>query len=304
MPAALPLGPADRVLVTGASGWLGRSLMARLLPESSRLGFEVHGVAGSSRAVRCTGTSFDVESWDDGAVAAWSPTVLVHAAFVTRDHLDHVPEPEFEERNRSLTSRALRVASLPSIRSVVHVSSGAAVAEEPDVYGRLKREQEQRFAEVAVPGGPAVVNARVWSVSGPCCPKPDAFAFVSFVRDALTTGSIHVHAQGEVWRRYVDAGEFMDLALLAAIDGRTMTIDSTGDLVELHDLAARVASILGATVTSSPPADGIPPSRYHSDSDVMAGLASEWARPLSGLADQIVRTSGDWHRQPSVNHAS
>lgn len=294
MLADLPLGPADRVLVTGASGWLGASLMRRLLPQSSRLGFEVRGVASAPRTVACLGSSFDVQAWDDDAVRAWDPTVLVHAAFVTRDHLDRMSEPEFAERNRSLTARAVEVARLPSIRSVVHVSSGASVADVPDLYGLLKIEQEQQFAGLARPDGRSIVNARVWSVSGPCCPKPDAFAFVSFIRDALSTGRIHVNAPGEVWRRYVDAGEFMELALRAAAAGRTMHIDSTGDLVELHDLAARVAEVLGATVTSAPADRSQPPRHYHSDSRVMDRLAAEDGIRLSGLDAQIVSTSGEW----------
>ncbi len=227
-------------------------------------------------------------------VRPWEPTVLVHAAFVTRDHLARMPADEFAARNRSLTARAVEAARLPSIRAVVHVSSGASVADEPDLYGLLKIEQERQFAGLARAGGPTVVTARAWSVSGPCCPKPDAFAFVSFVRDARATGRIHVDAPGEVWRRYVDAGEFMELAVHAAASGRTMDIDSSGDLVELHDLAARVARVLGATVTSAPPDRSQPAKHYHSDSPVMERLAAEDGIRLSGLDAQIVSTSREW----------
>lgn len=286
------LRPGDRVAVTGASGWLGRSLLARLLPAARATEPAVLALASTSRTVSVGSESITTLPLSDSrAVRAWNPTVLVHAAFVTREHLAEIGEREYTAVNRGIVDAGLAIAELPTIRSVVSVSSGAAVAEHPDFYGRLKAEQESRFAEWAARSGRTLVNARVWSVSGPLCPKPDAFAFTSFVKQAVTSGSIKVEANHPVWRRYVDAGEYMGIALSAAVEGRSIELDSGGVLTELHSLAERIGLLLDVPVDMTEAEPASPTDRYYSDSTVMDEVAADLGIVVSGLDDQIKSTA-------------
>lgn len=277
----------DRIVVTGAAGWLGRSLLGRLLPAAEECGPTVFGVASRERLQTVSGQVIRIRKWNDSDLLAWEPTVVVHTAFVTRERLADLGEADFQRVNRDLTDRACRLASLPTVRAVVHTSSGAALDPTPDAYGKLKAEQEVAFAQVAG----AVVNARVWSVSGPECTKPDEFAFTSFVRMAINTGVIRVTARSPVWRKYVDAGQMMEVSLLAALHGHRGTIDSTGHLVELHQLAERTAHLLSARVECAPTDPAITDSRYYSESPSMEEFAARYSLALSSLDEQILLTA-------------
>lgn len=282
------LTSGDRIVVTGAAGWLGRSLLGRLLPAAEACGATVLGVASRERLQAIGGTVIPIRAWNDDDLMAWEPTVVVHTAFVTRERLADLGEPAFQRVNRDLTDRACRLAMLPSVRAVVHTSSGAALDPTSDAYGRLKAEQEVAFEQISG----AIVNARVWSVSGPECTRPDEFAFTSFVRMAVSTGVIRVTAQNRVWRKYVDAGQMMEVSLLAALHGHRGTIDSTGELVELHHLAERTARLLSARVESAPMNPDSTDGRYYSDSPSMDEFAARYGLALASLDEQIILTAG------------
>ena len=291
----------DRVAITGASGWLGRSLLHHLSREwGERLPEQVLALGASRRLVRLLdGRQVLVQAWDDEYVASWHPTLVVHLACLTPDRMQPGGEAEFAATNASLSERGLALRALSSVRGFLLASSGAAtlvgteapLAAHPYALQR-RRDEELALRAEAVPS----VVARAWSVSGPYCTRPEAFAFSDFVHQALRGGPVRVRARGRVLRRYVDAGEFLALTLNGLAAGRSGLVDSTGPLVEVRDLAAEVARILGATVEAAPESPDVRADLYYSDSPAMAQWAAEQGVTLMDLEEQIrftARGSGD-----------
>jgi len=290
----------DRVVVTGASGWLGRSLLHEIEAVlGDRLHEQVLALGSADRDIHLgSGRRVRIHAWEHERVAEWQPTCAVHLAYLTRDHTADTSLAEYVEANLRLTARAARLMHLPGIRSFVAASSGAAVQVDwsraispAGAYGALKRLDEDFFAAEGRRLGVPTVIARTWSVSGPYCTKPTLFAFSDFIQQALGTGMITVRATGEVWRRYVDAGQYLALCLQEAIRAHAGTIESTGPQIELRDLAQRVAIALGGRVSLAAAQPGQQPSRYVSvTSDLEDHLQGTGAHLLT-IEEQIQFTA-------------
>ena len=243
----------DRLLVTGASGWLGRTALDLVAP----LDLPTLALASRSRSIRVGDREVECRTWDAREIALFGPTVVVDCAFLTKGFAATMPLERYVANNRRLTERLLFAAQLPSVRLALTVSSGAAVHPhdalegpiEENPYGYLKREAEHRLMELAGRSAAVPVVARAWSISGAHVQDPQNFALGSMIRDAAA-GAIRITARELVFRRYVLAEELLAVGIAAGRSGPAM-IDSGGELVEMAELARRIASVVRPDATIS-----------------------------------------------------
>jgi len=245
----LALRSDDRILALGADGWLGRTFHD-IAPE----GLATLRIASRARA--------DLTTWDADVVRRFEPTLVVNAAFLTpsasRDQTDHA------RVNAELTGRFEVAAGLPSVRAVVTVSSGASVVDPQSAYGAAKR-VEEAVARAAVTPERSVVIARAYSLSGRHVRRPHDYAFSDLILQA-PTGKIRVHAEQPVFRRFTGAQDLLRVCLAHALAGWSGAIESGGELVEIGQLAQRVARIVNpAAVIERRPWESASPSIYASD---------------------------------------
>lgn len=296
----------DRLLVTGASGWLGRTALDLIAP----LGLPTLTVASRARTIRVGGRNIEVREWDDNLVADFAPTVVLDCAFLTRDRVANMPLGDYVAANRMLTGRLLFATQLSGVRIALTVSSGAAVHPrdaldgllEDNPYGYLKREAEHQLVQAASLSGAHPVIVRAWSISGAHVQKPQGYALGSMIR-AADAGVISIEARRPVFRRYVLAEEL--LALGIAEGGlRPATIDSGGELVEMGDLAVRIAAVVrpDAAITRSE-VDPSDPDRYHSDGQDWEAHCSRWNLVSTPLDQQIEVTARGVLGQPKFSSA-
>jgi nucleoside-diphosphate-sugar epimerase len=260
----------DRVLVTGASGWFGRTTCALL----DGLRVPVLLTASTAKDIEVGGSTFHCGPWDWTAIAEFRPTVVIDCAFLTRDRVADMDLAAYVATNETLTRNLLAAAGLPSVARVVTVSSGAAVyptdalerTVEDNPYGWLKRRAEGALADVANERGIAVVVARAWSVSGAFVQKPRSYAFSDMILQAVA-GSVHITAAAPVFRRYVAVEDLLSVALGGASRGAVRVIDSGGPLVEMQQLAEAVVSVVNpsAPITRVAQAPEGHASEYYSD---------------------------------------
>ena len=291
--AAQALGD-DRILVTGASGWLGRTALDLLAP----LGLPTLALASRARTIRVGDVEIGCRVWDGRAVAAFAPTVVLDCAFLTRDRVADMPLGEYVAANRALTERLLYATRLPGVRLALMVSSGAAVHPhdaldgpiQDNPYGYLKREAEHRLAEAAAESGVVPVVLRAWSISGAHVQKPQGYALGSMIRDA-DAGAIRIMARRPVFRRYVLAEELLAVGIAEGGAGPA-TIDSGGELVEMAELAARIAAVVRPdAVISRDEVDTRDPDRYHSDGQDWERRCQRWDLASAPLDRQIEITA-------------
>jgi nucleoside-diphosphate-sugar epimerase len=284
------IAPNDRILVTGGAGWLGREMFAwlrRYAPETPAI-----AVGTRTETVRLhSGVSFQCNRWQDFSAEEWKPTLIVHLAFLTKERSYDMAVATYEAENRRISQAALRLLDTPTVRGVVTVSAGAAIQQLGHVYGRLKADDEAVFTTAGSNRGIASVIARAWSLSGAFCTKPRHFLLYDLIRQTTADRyDIAISADHLVWRRYVDAGEFLGVALSAAACGWSGVIDSTGPLLEAAELADLIQRVLGTNRRVLRPELAGEPDRYFSDSVAMDQLAKHLGVQISDMQQQI-RTS-------------
>ena len=169
------------VVVTGATGWFGRTALHELQRVLGPEAFlrRVRAFASRSRTIASTGFADGVERPFPVAPLAELPELaerepidaLLHTAFLTREYVERVGVKTYISVNRGITDLVCRsLEAAPAARTVL-ISSGAAAAldhvatlEEhllADPYGVLKWEEERRLCEIA-----DTLVLRAYAVSG------------------------------------------------------------------------------------------------------------------------------------------
>jgi nucleoside-diphosphate-sugar epimerase len=230
-----------KFLITGATGWFGRTLVDQLI--QARIPFMCLGSHG--RREIFSGKQIRVQTFDDALVQDFAPTIVADFAFLTRDKSEVMSPQEYANTNRRLTDQAISLAQIDSVRALITTSSGAAVHGKTDSYGQLKLEADERFRDETAKLDKSWVNIRAWSVSGQFVRNINGYAFSKFVHDAIFEEKISIESPHMVFRRYVDVGDLILVAIKLALGGEFRgTIDSGGELVELEQLAHRIFSVL------------------------------------------------------------
>lgn len=232
------LREGDRVLITGATGWFGET--ARCFVPAW-----VATLCTSSRP-QCGCIEFSLDE-----VKAFAPSVVMNFAFLTREKVDVLGVERFRAINSRLLDEFAASASLPSVRGVVTVSSGAAITAPDHPYGQLKR-QEEELALSLVSASRSVSVIRAYSVSGALVRNARAYAFSDMVLQA-ELGEIPIRSDVLTSRRYVSVQDVLTLSVLEVNSGNSGVVETGGELVEMQDLAERVRDVVNPEATISRP---------------------------------------------------
>jgi nucleoside-diphosphate-sugar epimerase len=287
----------DRVLVTGASGWLGRTQLSLLWHAHGPdwIAGHVLATASRSRIIAVSGAgSVEVHRATMGHVDAFRPTLIVNCSFPTRDKVAALGTGTYLRVTEELTQNLLTWMALPSVERVITFSSGAAVpsAKFPDdatcnPYGFMKAREEEQVLDAAARLGRNVVVCRVWSVSGPHVQAPRNYAFSDFIMQAMQAGEIRIGSTVPVIRTYASVDDVLAVAV-ATVGRQTKAFNSGGVTVELGDLAARIANFVGGTTVRR--ADRDPEGaadRYGATDDAFAELCDSLRHSPATLDEQI-----------------
>ncbi len=297
---ALRAGP-QRIVVTGASGWLGRATID-LLHDALGDAFADRVVCFGSRhgEVRLSDTRMiEQRPLTELATLPRQPTLLLHFAFLGKERAEAMPEAEYRAANRAIRQTVLDALDPIGAEAVFVASSGAARhADDPSaspamrLYGTLKREDEDAFAAWAATSGNSAVIGRIFNISGPHINKVDSYALSSFLLDALAGGPVVVRARHEVLRGYVAIRELMSLVFALLLDGSegVARFDSGGEEIELGSLAAMIASSLDCPVERPTLRTGAADS-YLGDDQTYRELLARHGIAAVPLAKQIAETA-------------
>lgn len=288
------LEPADRVLITGASGWFGQT--AAFMMAESKLPTLL--LASSTRTIRSHEKALLVNAFDAEVIEDFQPTLVLDCAFITREKIDEFGLQPYIEANEELQRQLFTIISMPSVNRYVSFSSGAAVYPEDALgltiennpYGFLKRKAEielEKFSNVQNIRG---VIARAWSVSGGLVTKPQSFALSDFITQA-SRGELHIRASTPVFRRYSAIEDLFALALAKTQMSLFSIVNSEGSLVEMSELARAVKREINAAaqITRVRPTFG-EEDNYFATSHEWDSLQQQLFFSARGLPDQIRAT--------------
>lgn len=296
---------AARIVVTGASGWVGRASLERLS--------EIVGPALRERAVLLAGSARQI-ALGDGSTLAVAPladlertpgegALLAHFAFLTRDRLADLGPDRYIAANEAITAGVAAWIRRARPAAVLAASSGAVDGAgdlDVDPYGALKRREEQALAAACEQVGARLCVVRIFNVSGPHMRRPERYALGSMIRAVLASEPVHVRAPHPVIRSYVAIRELLDLGLAVLGDEAAephVVFDSAGqEEVEVGELAVRVARALGRPGARivRPPTAAEPVDRYVGDGEAIGRLRTRYAIAHLPLDEQIRQTASAW----------
>jgi nucleoside-diphosphate-sugar epimerase len=285
------LHKGSRVVVTGANGWLGRTMVHIL--ESHGANYLLLG--SSSRWENFSTGSKRVHKFNKELVRDFSPTLVTDFAFLTRETISSYSLSEYSKVNRGLIAESMWMLSLPSVKGFVSTSSGAAVfakelsndSFEQNPYGHLKRESEHLLMSLSDNLGVPHVVARPWSVSGEYVTKVQGFAFSQMIYSALTNRRIEILNNHPVYRRFVDVEDLLRVCMgILELGGSSRIIDSGGELVDLVQLAEKIAKHLGPEVKVNQSVD------YSQEADRYYSSGLSWSEACSTIRYKPIDLDG------------
>jgi len=237
------------ILITGVTGWLGKSFV-NIADKNEKI-YNLLGLSSQSQSQlilnkRNSDITVPIKNFWNFSESTGEVEGLVHLAFLTRDKLNNMSSSEYFDKNRQITERSCSLILDHKPKWVLTVSSGATQnSDATNYYGQLKREEEIALMNACKSSGSTLVIGRLWGASGSSMPINRNYAISDFICQALETGAIKVNSNFEVWRRYVDADQFMSLLYKNALLGDSVTINSGGPKIEVGELAEKIALSLG-----------------------------------------------------------
>lgn len=293
-----------RIVVVGARGWIGRSALELLAEAMGGAVCKRVVCFGSARQqiTLSSGVTLDQFPLEDLDRLDKAPTLLFHLAFVTKDKVADMSDDAYRRTNLRISNLVAGALETIGVDRLFLASSGAAAfADDPGspadlrLYGRLKRDDEELFADWAARDETTrrAAICRIYSVSGPFINKHDTYALADFILAALRDRPIEIASPRAVWRSYVAVREVVALALavlLADIGDAIQRFDSGGEPMELGGIAQAVAATLGGTVRQRIITADMP-SRYCGDHPAWLMLLDRHGLEHLDLTGQVRETA-------------
>jgi nucleoside-diphosphate-sugar epimerase len=285
------------IVVTGASGWVGRSLLEKLytLLPPKEFFTRVRAFSSESGSIYLDGgLLIPTQALSALPELANKETcsLFLHAAFLTPDRCASLGHDAYAAINRSITKLVeSAVLSCSSARVVLFSSGAAALAETNQaansdaklLYAALKLDEERRMQSIATS-----LTLRIYALSGRYIREPRRYALGDFIYQAMQSSCIEIKSSNRAVRGYThadclaEAGIHWLLSDLAAPD---KAINAVTHEIDLIGLASVVANVYG----------GIPlriPAQFNSKVDIYSASPIDFTRFLESMCIDV----------PSIEH--
>lgn len=300
-PSNMPLvhGP---IVITGASGWLGKSFLETLLELK---------IVNSSRDIFCLGRKsgkITTSSGQEFEVLEKLPSSVTTIgyfapfAFATQEQLDRFGTSSYVEINKGLIKRDVEIVKQFGPTKILLPSSGVVskpksfYEQKPSfgIYRDLKIQQEADIQQV-MNGQQSLSILRLYSLSSKFQTDAKKYALANLVCSALSNTKIVIQSKGPVFRKYVSSEDLFRAVLCDSRFG-TQIIESSGILIEIQALAELIVKVLASDsqiqLRDSKQVD--PSDDYYSTDTSMDNLFREFNIKISTLEAQILDTASNF----------
>ena len=296
------------VCITGATGWLGQSLLHANQDSLAQLQFDAFGIS-ESEILTDSGKSIQTHLFDLKKITSKEYYIFAPLAFATRDKALQMSDRDYIDLNRAIVIDAVSVIRAGKVGSVLNISSGVVIQKSESqrldssysIYADLKRFQEDLFSSACDSVGIPFINCRVFSLSGQDMKEPSKYAIGNLLCQAISTGSIQLSSKGLVVRRYMDSRDLMTLLLEYVRRGDSVSVEYGGEKVDLIQLARQILKLYGNSPDSITFADtnATQYNAYFSSEDHFEKIAGETNYTLTGITDQIANVAKSLERLQS-----
>jgi nucleoside-diphosphate-sugar epimerase len=210
-----------------------------------------------------------------------------------------------QERNTKIHNWLMNFIELKNPNWTVAISSGATKqytdkveADLPivdsDLYGKMKLEEEEALLGSDIPN---VAIGRLWAASGRYMQNHKIYALGQFIDAALNGKNIKIASKEPVYRRYIDAEDFMKVLVMTALDSKRTLFDSGGILTTIENLAQEVAKFFNNKNNSKIEIEydtkkiSIENANYFANTEKFLELQSKFKIQERSIMEQIERTS-------------
>jgi nucleoside-diphosphate-sugar epimerase len=283
-------------VVSGASGWLGRSALEALdcsIPKNKR-------IIGLSRIsgviVLDSGRNVELVTYEN-ANDLMHVECLVQAAFPTQNQLVTMGQSVYEDQCKSILVWLHKFIEVFEPQKIVGISSGVVSQDSNEnsnnidqlgLYKKWKIFEENLLLESKCQN---VVVGRLFSTSGRFMTNPESYALGSLILNGIRNEPIQVNSKLLTIRNYIDAEDFTYTLLYAAESQSRLVLESAGITISVPDLASEVSRFFpGSYVTrmfeSFAGEDRYLPTRPENylKFSMLAGIQEK------GIAEQIAKT--------------
>ncbi len=284
------------VCITGATGWLGQSLLHANRDPQNPYHFDAFG-RSKSEITTDSGTTIQNHLFDLKEITSKEYDLFAPLAFATRDRSLQMSDQEYIDLNRAIVMEAASVIRAGKVGSVLNISSGVVIKKSESqlmdnsysIYADLKRFQEDLFANACNSVGIPLINCRVFSLSGQDMKEPLKYAIGNLLNQVISTGSIELSSKGLVVRRYMDSRDLMTLLLEYVMRGDSISVESGGEKIDLIQLAKLVLKLYGHppdSITYSDTSETLS-NEYFSSENHFEKIADETSYTLADIKNQI-----------------
>jgi len=292
----------ETVVVTGASGWLGRSAVSVLSGEFNN--YRVIALSRKNSIYKSTGNIIYM-TYDDFLSNNYEITGLVHTAFITKNYIEEIGPLEYVNQNSEIHEWLISFIKMKDPKWTVAISSGATkqyidkveanlALADSDLYGKMKFEEEETLLGSEIPN---VAIGRLWAASGRYMQNHKIYALGQFIEAAISGNNIKIASKDPVYRRYIDAEDFMKVLIMAALDNNRTLFDSGGIPTSIENLANEVANFFNLKTNSEFRVEfGLEKStqensNYFAKSEEFTKLQQKYEVIDRSIKEQIERTS-------------
>lgn len=297
-----------RVVVTGARGFIGRHLLARL--EADTAVTEIHGVhspAGGALppTTRTTWHSLDLTAPSAAAslIAAARPTHLIHAAWITA-HNDYWESPanlrwlatSCDLLQAFLAAGGTRFVQIGTAAeydwSHGYMAEGVTPERPSTLYGVAKKSFHDVLQTAASKAGCSAATGRVFFGYGPF---ENAGRIIPYACRQLAAGEPAAFSSGSAWRDFLYIDDLADAAIALLRSSLQGAVNlSSGDPVRLAEIVTRLGEISGrpelVQLGARPDRAGDPPMLVGDSTRIRS---TGW-RPAHDLASGLASTYRWW----------
>ena len=290
------LDRCDQVVIYGANGWMGRSaldFLSSISPSATKR--KVLLIGSRSSNLEIGNEIFEINDPVTGFRKIEMNAIFFNAAFIRREYLQKMKSEEYLHKNEEIAKLPINALRGKKLFSFINLSSGVARnldqdsgLNPTDKYARLKKDLELEYAELGSKNDTAIINCRIFSLSGSYLNEFENLAISSFIKQAKEHNRIKVLSPNTK-RTYIDATNLAETLLTVGSKGKASSFDSGGALVTMHELAESIKVALNKDNCELTLGNEESPD-YFGDYKEFNVMASNVGQNLYGIGDQILRT--------------